>query len=391
MMCRRRSIRAGALATFLLLSVLAFPANIVVPSMELITHGFYSQPNGLFILETYGNMSLQVQGGYKFGGQISFGLDNQLNLENLSSLLPAAPFRFLSASMSIKSLFSAPLDITYFVGLNDIFGSGDGFAEFGSPPIMTRYRGFLYFPSVDLTARPIYDGIYQVQGTGAKIEWVPNSEHASLDLYAYEDTHPDEDNFGVVNPGIFSADIRFLLNWDSVKLEGFVGATSSPVSPYGYYRGGLLFYAINENVEFFSQIGFPRWDPAGSAFGVNLFYLLVEPRLHLGMFNIVPTFFWRPGDYMQSVYPAEEGSFDVNLNMYFGDQAKTSFQGGMEENFQFHSQTSITYPSQFVLTASPWVGFITPGITWTFKVNANLWPFNLSSLVDLFVGVRAEI
>ena len=34
MMYRIKSIRAGALVAFLFLSALAFPANIVVPSME---------------------------------------------------------------------------------------------------------------------------------------------------------------------------------------------------------------------------------------------------------------------------------------------------------------------------------------------------------------------
>jgi hypothetical protein len=348
-------------------------------------------------------MALEVQGGYKFGGKIAFGLNNQLNLEGFPSIgslfgfpVPdvapkAPPFSFLSASMTIRDVFSAPLNITYFVGLNDVFGSGEGFAEFGAPPIMTRYRGFLYFPSTDLSVQPIYDGIYQVQGTGMKIEGVPNAEHASLDLYVYEDTHPDQANLGIVGPGRYSADFRFLLNWEAVKLEGFIGATitgAPPYSPYGYYRGGLLFYAINSNVEFLAQIGLPRWDPSiDTSFGVNLFYLLVEPRLHLGMFSIVPTFFWHPGYYMQTSYvTTESGTFDVNLNMYFGDQAKTSFQGGAEGNFQFHSYSGI-----FSLKASPWIGFTTPGIVWTVKVNFNLWPFVASSLVDLFVGVRAEI
>ncbi len=384
--CRKLVVRAGALVTFMLLSAFAFPANIVVPSMEMITHGYYSGSSGPFILQTYGNMSLEVEGGYKFGGSIAFGLNNKLNLEGLSPASSSIPFSFLSASMTIRDVFSAPLYFTYFVGLNDVFASGDGFAEFGAPPIMTRYRGFLYFPSSNLEVQPIYDGIYQVQGTGAKIEAIPSAEHVSLDMYVYEDTHPDQANGAVVNPGVYSTDFRFLLNWDAVKLEGFLGASISGTSPYGFYRGGLLFYATNNNVEFLAQIGIPRWDPVVDPVGVNLFYLLVEPRLHLGIFSIVPTFFWHPAYYMQSAYPAEQGTFDVNLNMYFGSQSTSTFQGGMEENFQFHS-----YSGEFALRISPWVGFTTPGITWILKVNANLWPFNLNSLVDGFVGVQAEI
>jgi hypothetical protein len=384
---RKQSVRAGALVTFMLLSALAFPANIVVPSMELITHGYYAEPSGPFLLQTYGNLSLEVQGGYKFGGSIAFGLNNQLNLEGFEVISPEIPFTFLSASMTIREIFSAPLNFTYFIGQNDLFGSGEGFAEFGAPPIMTRYRGFLYFPSSSLATQPVYDGIYQVQGTGAKIEAIPSAEHARLDLYVYEDTHPDQSLGGLVSPGVYSADFRFLLNWDAVKLEGFIGATSAASSPYGFYRGGLLFYAINDNVEFLTQLGIPRWDPVlDPSISVNVFYLLVEPRLHLGIFSIVPTFFWHPGYYMQSAYPAEQGTFDVNLNMYFADQSKSSFQGGVEENFRFRS-----YNGEFALRVSPWIGFTTPGIMWTFKVNANLQPFNLNGLVDGFVGVQAEI
>ena len=97
---------------------------------------------GPFALQTYGNMALEVQGGYNFGGSISFGLYNQSILENQN-----LPIQFLSASMTIRDVFSLPVNIVYFVGQNDTFGSGSGFADFGAPPIMTRYRGFLYFPN----------------------------------------------------------------------------------------------------------------------------------------------------------------------------------------------------------------------------------------------------
>jgi hypothetical protein len=371
-------IRAIALGLFLLPSSLGFPANIVVPTMELITHG--AGASGQFALQTYGNLSLEVQGGYKFGGSISFGLLNNFNLENLP---PAANvgIDFISASMSIRDVFSLPLNMSYFVGQNDPFCSGSGFAEFGAPPIMTRYRGFFYFPS-DPSVAPIYDGIYQVQGTGAKLAFVPNPESLGIDLYLYEDTHTP----AFTELGSYSGDLRFLINSESVKLEGFLGGTYTASATYGFYRAGLLFYATNRNVEFLAQVGIPLWRPdVDPALNVNLFYLLVEPRLHLGLFSIVPTFFWHPSYYMQMPYPDEQGTFDVNLNLYLGDQAKTTFQGGMEGNFRFQSSTGV-----ITVKASPWVGFSTPGILWTVKVNAQLWPFDVGDFVDGFVGVRAE-
>jgi len=373
------TIRAAALGLFLFMCVPSFPANIIVPTMELITHGVDS--GGLFVLQTYGNMALEVQGGYKFGGSISFGLYNESILESQS--LP--PIQFLSASMTIRDVFSLPVNVVYFVGQNDIFGSGSGFEDFGAPPIMTKYRGYLYFPNNPtdpVNPLPIYDGIYQVQGTGVELATAPVPGTFGMDVYLYEDTHPAFPQLGA-----YSGDLRFLLNSSDVKLEGFVGGTAGHTAHSGSARGGLLFYATNQNVEFLAELGIPRWDPSvDSSLSVNLFYLLFEPRLHLGSFNIVPTFFWHPAYYNQTFYPTESGTFDVNLNLYYGDQSNTTLQGGLEGNFRFQSSAG-----SMIVKVSPWIGFSTPGVQWTVKVNTKLWPFSLSDIVDGFVGVRAEL
>jgi hypothetical protein len=370
----RGTTRAAALGLFLFMCVPSFSANILIPTMELITHGVNA--DGVFQLQTYGNMTLEVQGGYKFGGAVSFGLINQSILENQN-----LPIRFRSASMTVRDVFSLPLNIVYFVGQNDIIGSGSGFEDFGASPIVSRYRGYLYFPNDSVTA-PIYDGIYQVQGTGVELAVVPVAGAVGVDLYLYEDTHPAFPELGA-----WSGDLRFLLNWSDVKLEGFLGGTAGHLAHSGSVRGGLLFYATNQNVEFLAQIGIPRWDPSlDSAVNVNLFYVLFEPRLHLGAFNIVPTFFWHPAYYNQASYTAESGTFDVNLNLYLGEQTNTSLQGGLENNFRFQSSGG-----DMIVKVSPWVGFSTPGVQWTLKVNAKLWPFKLGDMLDAFVGVQAEL
>ena len=372
----RLTVTAAFLGFFLSLSPSLFAADVVVPSMELITHGLYQ--SGGFDLQTFGNITLQVQGGYKFGGNLSFQILNP----DLEDITGAALSRdFFSASIDIRNLFSAPLSLSYFVGKNDTFGSGDGFAQFGAAPIMTSYRGFLYFPNYPVG--PLYDGIYQVHGTGAHLQYVPKVETLSMDLYVYEDTHA-----AFTMLGNYSGDFRFLLNFPSIKLEGFVGSTYLLTTNSFAFRGGLLFYASNRNVEFLSQIGIPVWNPLLDATpNINLFYLLVEPRLHLGLLSIVPTFFWHPGYYEQQAYPDELGSFDVNLNLTLGDLARNTFEGGLEGNLRYTSAN----PSQaIVFKASPWVAFSTPGVFWTVKLDARLWPWNITQLFDAFVGVRAE-
>jgi hypothetical protein len=371
----RVNIAAACLGVFLALSIPSFAADIVVPSMELITHG--SDTGGIFALQTFGDFSLKVQGGYKFGGNLSFRVLNS-SLENFTFAGTSLTRDFLSASIDIKDLFSLPLSLSYFIGKNDTFGSGDGFEQFGAGPLMTTYRGFFYFPT-----GPLYDGIYQVQGTGARIEFVPRVETMSMDLYLYEDTHAAFSTLGN-----YSGDFRILLNVPAIKIEAFVGTTYFTGTNSLGYRGGLLFYAANRNVEFLAQIGIPVWNPLVDAVpNINLFYLLVEPRLHLGLLSIVPTFFWHPGYYDQQAYPDELGSFDVNLNLILGDLSKNAFQGGLEGNLRYTSAN----PSQAItVKASPWVGFSTPGVLWTVKLDSQLWPWDLTKLVDLFVGVRAE-
>lgn len=376
--------RAAFIGLFLLLAGLAFPANVVVPKMDLITRG--AMNGGDFTLQTFGDLIMEIQGGYKFGGSVALSVLNT-DLEASSLSASGLGLGFLSASITIRDLFSAPLALTYFVGQSDTFCSGDGFALFGAPPIMTTYRGFMYFPT-----GPLYDGIYQINGTGAKFEWVPSIETLSVDYYLYEDTRATYP--GISEPpqapiisslGTYSTDVRVLLNYAAIKLEAFTGATLRSSTDY-FFRGGFLFYATNRNVEFLGQIGIPKWNPTNeSTPTINDFYLLVEPRLHLGKFAIIPTFFWHPSFYMQAgPNPGEAGSFDVNLNLAVGDPAQDTLQGGFETNLRFLSGT------QGSLSLAPWLGITTPGVLWKLRFSSQVWPFNWTDVFQVFVGAQAQ-
>jgi len=368
--------RAALVGLFLLLASLAFSANVVVPRMDLITRGAMS--GGDFALQTFGDLIVEIQGGYKFGGSVALSVLND-NLE-----LSPSNLGFLSASITIRDLFSLPLSLTYFVGQNDTFCSGDGFALFGAQPIMTTYRGFMYFPT-----GPLYDGIYQIEGTGAKFEIVPRIESLSIDYYIYEDTrnsYPGIPGPIISSLGTYSSDVRVLLNYAAIKLEAFTGATLEASGQGYFFRGGLLFYATNRNVEFLGQIGIPKWDPSvDSTPNINDFYLLVEPRLHLGRFSIIPTFFWHPSFYMQAgPNPGEAGSFDVNLNLALGDPSLDMLQGGLETNLRFMSGT------QGSLSLAPWLGITTPGVLWKLRFVSQIWPFSWSDIAQVFVGAQAQ-
>jgi hypothetical protein len=384
---RARAIARAALpALALLLPLRAFAADVSVSPLELVTRGFMA-PEGVVTLRTYCDLAVQIRGGYKFGGLLAVGLTTE-DLESLvlgsSASQDAAGLGFLRAGIDVRGILSLPLTFSYFVGLGDTFCSGDGFADFGVGSVMTSYSGFLAFPT-----GPLYDGIYRVQGTGGQLSLTPLPQVLRVDLYAYEDLHggyPWSDAAAFTSTGSYSADLRLLLNLPAVKLEAFGGGTWSPLIPDYFLRAGILFYASNRNVEFLTQIGIPRWDPGqDSSLNVGLFYLLVEPRLHLGVFSVVPTFFWHPAYYLQVATPDELGAFDVNLDLSAGDMDAQGIEGGVDGNLQFKSSLET-----FTVKASPWVRFSLAGILWNLKVNAKLWPFSLADILDVFVGVRAE-
>jgi hypothetical protein len=373
----------SAAAALLLISLVLPPsvpaANVAVPSLELVTRGFMD--GNLFELATYSEIDLAYDGGMKFGGRIAFTyLNSHLELPSASSLT------LKGLSFTIDEPFSLPASFSWFIGSNDILCSGESFtAVFGSQMIASHYSGYMYFPE-----GVIYDGIYTVKGTGARFEYTPVKESLLFSLYVYEDTHfvVDVPTLGtVLFPGIYSADFRALMDFGAVKIESFIGATyASFPSTLGFYRGGILFYAGGgETVEFMAQIGIPQYDPGTSpAFTINFFYLLVEPRLHLGFFSLIPTFFLHPGAYEQM--PTEEaGSFDINLDMFLGNVDEYGFRGGLESNVRFAGSTN-----SFRLVESPYVSFVSFGLLWDLKINVAITlPFSLSNFSG-FVGIRAE-
>ncbi len=364
-----------ALPLLLLTAGHVFSANITVPYLELITRG--QMNNGLYELSTRGEMDLLVEGGYKFGGRVTLNYKST----SLEDYIKSSSLAFKGASIIIRKLFSIPLNFSYFVGENDTFCSGSDFSTiFGSIPITTQYSGYIYFPE-----GIIYDGIYTISGTGLKFSLLPSGNFL-YSLYLYQDSNITHSVNGTESVwlGHYSADFRTMINFKNLKIEAFAGATF-PISTFGYYRGGLLFYSASEGVEFLTQIGIPRWDPAKDLFGIKLFYLLFEPRVHMGLFSIIPTFFWHPGYYLQKE-TNELGSFDVNINFLLGDPQKTPVSGGFESNLSF----STTGTQQFRVKASPYISLITQGVVWKLKVNAQIWPFSVNNLIETFIGIRAE-
>jgi hypothetical protein len=345
----------------------AHGANLSVPSMLMYTRGYMNQ--GTFVLSSFGSMDLLVEGGYKFGAQATFGFESD-SLENDTAVEQVLTFKL--AKVVIRDIFGLPVDFAYFSGENATFASGDAFPQrFGATPFATDFRGYRYFPEGIR-----YDGIHTVDGTGGEISTMP-TDWLFAALYAYQDAY--------IGAGYYSGDLRGMLSFPRVKLEAFVGGTY-PSATYGVYRGGLLFYYdTGSGGEFLTQIGIPRWDPM-TAFGIDLFYFLFEPRVHVDPLTIFVTLFWHPEYYLQQA-TNELGSVDINVKFLFGDRTVHTATGGVETTFAVRT----TQAEQFSAKVSPFVSIVTAGVLWDIKVNVNLFPFDLNNIAEGIIGIRAEL
>jgi hypothetical protein len=374
-MTARRFTGPLVAVTFLFAASLLPAANLLVPSLELVTRGFMNA--GTFELASMGDFDLAIEGGYKFGGSIGFSyIDANASLEDDD---PDDRLTFDGINIIVRDVFKLPLSLSWFVGTYDVFASGSEFpVSFGTAEIASAYSGFMYFPT-----GVQYDGIHQVKGTGLRISSMPVPDKLLLLLYLYQDSW-FLDGIGDFEPGHWSADMRVLANLAAIKLEGFLGWSYVPTAVAGWFRAGVLFHASMKSIEVLAELGLPKWDPVADPFSINLFSLLFEPRLHLGLFNVAATFFWHP-EYYHQEETLELGTFDVNLNLFFGDLSKTTTFGGLEGNLDFDSVSGT-----FLFKLAPYVSFATPGAVWKIKVNTKLLPFDMSDMFEGFVGVRAS-
>lgn len=360
----------------------ASAANISVPNLQLMTWG--RMEGGAFGLNSRSYLELLIEGGYKFGGRIELKLDDA-DLEGLRGL-PDSYDRssveevlerhllFKSVSVEMREILPGPFNLQYFTGETDVLASGDEFVKsFGTAPFASHVRGYSYFPT-----GTVYDGLHTINGTGIKFYAPKLGENLQLAWYLYQDT--------VLGKGSFSTDFRSLLNFDDLKIETFLGS-SFPVSSYGLYRGGILFfYSTGLGGEFLTQIGVPRWNPAeAAALTIDMFYFLFEPRIRFDLFAIILTVFWHP-EYYKNAKTNELGTIDFNANFAFGDLRKTTTLGGIEGNVNLSSGAG----RQMNVRASPYISINTSGIIWDFKINFNVFPYALEHLFEAFVGMKTE-
>lgn len=383
-------IRKKHLFLFIFLLILisqSAAANLFIPGLEIITRGYVE--DGLFKLAARGDLDFLIEGGYKFGGEIklnifspnlltSLGTNEELettasNPDIVNYLNGINFLTFEGATIEIRELFGIDFTFLFFLGTTQSFCSGDIFTEtFGIPYIGSQYRGYLYFP--DAIA---YEGIHTVNGIGIGMSSSFGEEEMDISIYAYQD--------GYLTPGIYSADFDIAFSYENLKIEFFGGATF-PMGTLGMYRAGLmLYFKPGEIGEFLTEIGIPGYNISEDTFDLQLFYFLFEPRIHLGFMSIIPTFFMKPGFYLQEE-TGQPGAMDLNLNLQFGNPAEFPLSGGIEGTFSFGSVASVSFEA----LVSPYISFVASGVQWDIKTIFQVYPWSPDQLIEGFLGITAE-
>lgn len=391
------------LAALLLFSVspkVLYAADINVPVLEMLTRGY--EDAGNFVLNSRLFIDLIVQGGSKFRGSLKLNFNSgnlekdfsaskravvlsdpatQAELEALAEKVNnPTGLMFKGVSASISDVFGLPITATYFIGDSDTFCSGYDFpALFGASPFTTMFSGYSYFPKgIGTDPDRFYDGIHAVSGTGAVVSSTKLAPWFGVFWYAYQDAN--------VSTQAYSSDLRFLINTPNLKLETFMGVTY-PLSVYGVYRGGLLFYYSTGLMgDFFAQVGIPYFNPAAAEFNIDQFYFLFEPRLKFDPLTVIVTLFYHPSFYRQKE-TGENGAIDVNFNILAGNIIKNQMQGGVETLI---SLRQLANTSPFSLKVLPYFSTMAGGVEWDFKAGARLFPFELSvSALEASIGVKA--
>ncbi|TVR90119.1 MAG: hypothetical protein EA428_08840 [Spirochaetaceae bacterium] len=282
------------------------------------------------------------------------------------------PIYLSGVYLGSRSLFGTPLELRYFIGDSDRFGTGREFpSRFGLRYFASDMRGMRYFRE---TSIPVYDGLHSVYGQGLRLTTGRLSETWELRGYTYADPRLKRENR-------YSSDLRLLFGSQGLSVDSFVGA-SYPYGDSGRYRAGTMLFFDNGSIaQFFAQIALPAWQPMDSISAEDLF-LLFEPRLYLRPIWFALTFFWHPTVYEQRLTEAE-GYSDIQLEAMIARLDRTGLAGGIRNGFRFRPRDPDA--EQLSVRLSPFIKSRVPGYSWELALETQIYPYeNLQSFTGVF-------
>lgn len=175
-------------------------AEITIPEIEMASRG--RMDDGKFVLTSVLYADLALTGGYKYAFLLGFSLE--VDTADYTKAVPG----FRIAKATARDLFNLPLELSYFLGSDDDFCTGEEFPDrFGISRFGTEFKGFFYFPEGiggNLSRR--YNGIHGVRGTGLSFSLTKWDKIIPI-FYVYQ--HFDDiDNLIGGNISIYSGDLR---------------------------------------------------------------------------------------------------------------------------------------------------------------------------------------
>jgi hypothetical protein len=408
-----RKVRFLGLLLLVLPFFSLFGAEITVPRLELATRGRVND-DGEFALSTNALVDIALDGGYKFGVKLGLAFaaadlgkafayrdfrflplppgtavsDIEYNsmTDQMNKIIDSsAVLSFRVAKATARDLFNLPLELSYFIGYGDTFGSGEEFAaRYGLFQIPTDFTGFYYFPDgIDGNINRRYEGIHQVQGTGFSFALTRWNGFVPM-VYLYQNLS-DLETGGLSFAGArYSGDFRLLFNKSGLSVETFGGITGRKNAGIQFRGGALAFFSSGTGTDFLFEAGIPGWEK-GTKFGVDHLYFLIEPRLRFGIMAFHLTFFYHPLVYQGIKTDDERGRADLNFKIMFGDPVSTGVQGGIESTLG----VKIDDYDAMTVRLGPFVSFVSNGLLWNLKLRMNIMDYDAPyKMFELFAGIR---
>ena len=386
-------------------------AEISVPNIEMASRGWVN--DGEFVFSSLLSADIALSGGNKYTFLLGLSMDapdiakafayrnfsfgytyddpvtgaeyNRLVDDMNDKLNNQAYIGFRIARATIRDLFGAPLEFSYFVGKDDDFCSSDYFStRFNLSPFGSEFKGFFYFPEgIGGVPTRRYDGIYGVSGTGISLGLTKFKGFIPI-IYLYQDFGSYAHMPSEIDGMIYSGDLRLLFYHNWLRLESF-GGLSFNTDLDLCFRGGIMaHFDAGRGVEFFAQGGVPGF-AMGEKFSIDNLFFLIEPRLHMGLFGMEVTFFYHPVVYNHVITADERGKANLNLKFLLGKR-----ESGLSGGIEFGTLLKINgITEDFVLSISPLVYFVSDGVRWDAKIRVRpLEMQNPENVVDFFIGCR---
>lgn len=362
---------AFALVFFVFAPNEAKAADLFSNSFSSITR--FGMNSGLFKAGSSISFDITMRGGDRLSAFAS------LDVSTASWPSVAVSPALKAIGLSAKDLFSKDIEATWFIGGMDRFGDGSIFiSRFGKIPFASEFLS----PTAAISASSKnYDALYTITGTGLRVMFGQNSQKQSTFLYAYQDAYS--------GAGYYGADIRYVYSSDSFDLDAFAGGSFAPSAPNGVYRIGAMLHLAGQTTELLLMAGIPRWDTS-TAFDTSLFQALIEPRLHLGMFNAAFSFLYKPA-WQEGAPTGEAGKADFGLRLSFGKLYTSMSEAGVDVRYAVPSMTALLTPS--ALYAAPFWTLLSRGARWDFRFLVKILPVSASFADSLLpsIGFSASL